>query len=244
MSREQCLPLLSATDAHHQRYLELLLQWIPHCAAHHTGAQHILLHLNRGIRFRLQEASYCIFRTAPVRVESIDWTTRRCNPILAMLALSDTQDLTCLTFGGGVDLECAGRILEIVKAVKTQPAEFLCLLVDIIGEVAWWASPTNPVLLLESIKQAMAFLDEEPIASFLRPIALELQKELQFTKMFWRNWENSDIAVEVERVCNLLQARYAANLISSTIQLRLVSCTRSVAVEQPATGWLRMHVPL
>jgi hypothetical protein len=41
-----------------------------------------------------------------------------------------------------------------------------------------------------------------------------------------------------------LQAKYAASLISSTTQLRLLSCSRSAAVAQPAMGWLRMHEPL
>jgi hypothetical protein len=203
------------------------------------GSQHILLHLNDGIAFDFQRSPHCIFRTTPVHLEGIDWTIERCNPILAMLILSDTPDLTCLSFSG-VDLECARRILEIVKAVKTQPVEFLGLLLDVTWEM-WSSSPTDLALLLESIKQAMAFIDEESITSFLRPMAEDLQMLLR-----WADALRNDNALrgETERICHLLQAKYAASLISSSSQLRLLSCVRSGAVARPAVGWRRMHEPL
>jgi hypothetical protein len=158
-----------------------------------------------------------------------------------MLALSDTQDLTSLRFGGGIDLGCAERILEIIKAVKRQPVEFLCLLLDIIGVEKWSSSSTNPAVLLESIKQAMAIPDDESISYFLRPMALELQIMLQWGKPLRRD---SGILRETERISHLLQAKYARSFISSSSQLQSVSCALSGVVVQPAMGWLRMHEPL
>jgi hypothetical protein len=139
-----------------------------------------------------------------------------------------------------MDLECARRILEIVKAVKTQPVGFLALLLDIIW-VTGNSSPTNLALLLESIKQAMAYPDEESVTSFLRPMALELQEVLGWGEEFWTD---SGVLGETERICHLLLSKYAAGLISPSSQLRLLSCARSGVVAQPAMGWLRMHEPL
>jgi hypothetical protein len=138
-----------------------------------------------------------------------------------------------------VDLECARRILEIVKAVKTQPVGFLALLLDIIW-VMWGYSLTNKALFLESINQAMAYPDEESITSFLRPMALKLQRMLRWDKA---SWKDSGIRVEIERISHLMEAKYAKSLISQSSQLRLLSCARSGVVAQPAIGWLRMHEP-
>jgi hypothetical protein len=161
-----------------------------------------------------------------------------------MLAMSDMQDRACLRFVGGIGLQCAGRILETVKAVKRRPVEFLCLLTDIINASNMNFSPTELALVMEAVKQAMEGSDEEYIAPFLRPMASGLQVLDPHAITYLGYGQVEVIAAETQRIHRFLQAKYATSLISSTTQLRLLSCARSASVAQPAMGWLNMHVPL
>jgi hypothetical protein len=162
-----------------------------------------------------------------------------------MLALSDTQDLASLLFDPEVDRECAGRILERVKAVKRHPASFVCLLTDMFTTCHCDLRPREQVLILEVVKQAMDFMDDES-TSFLRPLASWLRDTEQRMLKHWDflPGDRDRAAVETQRICGRLQAKSAASLISSTAQLQLVSCTRSVEVAQPAMGRLRIHESL
>jgi hypothetical protein len=222
--------------------MELLLQWAPHCHTHHTGSQHILLHLYQGAE--ADEFLYASFCAGLGRPENVDWITGRCSPVSAMLALSDTQDIAWLRFSRDVDLECAGRILEFTKAVKKQPIAFLYLLDGIIKAAHRRISLMDLALILEAVKQAIPFLQEESATPFQRPLVTELQ-------MLW--WsvlrslyppDSKGMAVEVYGILDLLRSIHAASIISSEMQLRLLSCVRSAAVARPAVGWLRMHEPL
>jgi hypothetical protein len=236
---------------HHQRYLELLLQWVPNCCTHHTGSQHILLHLYQGAVDDLRE-THARFRTIPVFLEDSYWSEHFFNPILAILALSDSQGLECLEFAGEVNLECAGRILEIVTAVKSQPVAFSGLFIDIANATTGDFGPTDLAVILKSIEKFTTSSDEEYPSFLLLPMVSGLQKLQQLAVGLDADapaWGKDPSVLEhgiaeSQRICSLLQAKYAATLISSTAQLRLLSCTRSAAVVQPAMGWLRMHEPL
>jgi hypothetical protein len=155
-------------------------QWLPHCHTHHTGSQHILLHLYECAQRGPLKPSYASFHAVPVGLESVDWTGEQFNPILGMLALSDNQDLSCLQFYGLVDLECAGRILEVVKAVKRCCVEFLCLIADIINPLDKGLSHANHGLILGIVKQAMSLIDGESMAPLLRPMASGVQRHQQW----------------------------------------------------------------
>jgi hypothetical protein len=190
------------------------------------------------------------FSVPRVGLESVDWTSFDLNPILAMLALSDIQDLACLRFGGGVGLECARHILEVVKAVKRRSVEFLCLLTDIIDPLDKGLSYANQALILEGVKRAMEFMDEEPAISFLRPMLSGVKEIQRRASVMMLPRDQDPILVrllkgEARRICGILQAKLTlTRFISSTMQLRVLSCARSAAVAQPAMGWLRMHEPL
>jgi hypothetical protein len=167
-----------------------------------------------------------------------------------MLALSDSQDLESLRFPGEVNLKCAGRILEIVTAVKSRPVALSGLLIDIANATNGGFDPTKLAVILTSFSTISS--EEEYTASLLRPMVSGLQK-LQQLAVEWdandHSWSKDPSVLghgiaESQRICSLLQAKYAASLISSTTQLRLLSCARSAAVAQPAMGWLRMHEPL
>jgi hypothetical protein len=161
-----------------------------------------------------------------------------------MLALSDAQDLTSLDLGK-VDLECARHILKIVKAVKRQPVAFLRLLTDIIN-ISGGFPPMDLALILESVNQAMRFPDEESTTSLLLPPASSIEWHRGWVVQVYRfSQDQLDIVFpEAQRICGLLRARYAAGLISSPAQLRLLSCARSAAVAQPAMGRLRLYESL
>jgi hypothetical protein len=180
-----------------------------------------------------------------VGVSSVHWA-EGFDPILAMLALSDNQDLLCLWFRQPVDLECAGRILGVVKAVKRQHAEFLCLLIDIINSLDRGVSHANLALILEAVKQAMVFMDEDPITPLLRPMASGVERiQLAVGSPWWLDRTLSEyVTGEAHRIRGVLQDQYAARFVSSTTQLQLLSCARPAALVQPAMGWLRMHEPL
>jgi hypothetical protein len=174
----------------------------------------------------------------------------RFNPILAMLALSGVQHVVSLQFRGQVDIECGRRILEVIKAVKRQPVELLCLLADIISTING-EYLQRLVLILEFVKHAMAFIDGESVTPLLRSMVSGVQRiqhlaeESHESHSQLRNSSMSErITGEAQRICSILQAKYAVTLISSTTQLRLLSCARSAALAQPAMGWLRMHEPL
>jgi hypothetical protein len=159
-----------------------------------------------------------------------------------MLALSDTQDLTSLGLRG-VDPVCAERILKVVKAVKRQPVTFIRLLADIINIHDKGFYSLDLAILLESVEQVIPFSDEES-TSFLSPLASSM--ELCRSRMVhsYIDTTNVFVSAEAQRICSLLQAKYAARLISSTTQVRLLSCARSSTVARPAIGWLRMHESL
>ena len=186
------------------------------------------------------------FRTGPVLLGGVNWVQQYFNPILAMHSLSDNQDLACLQFAGGVDLDCVRRILEIVKGVKRQPSALLCLLTDIVTATDSYLCTMDLALMLDPVEQATTFLDEESTTCLLRPVALGLKTHCQRVVVPWEEDfpYYTRITLEVQRVCGLLQAKYSASLVASTTQLRLLSCAGSATVAQPATGWLRMHVPL
>jgi hypothetical protein len=161
------------------------------------------------------------------------------NPILVMLALSDTQDLTSFDLVG-VDPLCARSILEIVKSVKRQPVTFIRLLTDLINMDPKSFYSLNLALFLESVKQVIPFLDEESITPFLCPLASSIEL---CTGELGSYLEKTAVCVpaEAQRIYSLLRAKYAAGLISSSTQVRILSCARSSMVVRPAMGWLRMH---
>jgi hypothetical protein len=200
-----------------------------------------LLHFYQGARSENQETIYASFNTGLAAPDNVDWTRESFNPILAMLALSATQDLTCFRFGEGVNLKCAERILEMVKAVKRRPVAFLCLLIDILTMSRRSTRPMGQMFILEAVEQVMHFLDEDSTTCLLRPMASELQWHLQTSRAFHRV---SRISVTTVTICNQLLVKYAASPISSAAQLRLLSCARSTGVAKPAMGWLTMHMPL
>jgi hypothetical protein len=159
-----------------------------------------------------------------------------------MLALSDTQDVACLRFSRVVGLECAARILEIVKAVKRQPPAFLCLLIGILT-VRFVFHTREQALILEAIKQVMPRVDEESATTFLPPLA-SIFRDIWRVSPYNEPQLAATVAAETQRILSFLQAKHAASLISSISQLRLLSCARSAAVTQPAMGWLRIYEPL
>jgi hypothetical protein len=160
-----------------------------------------------------------------------------------VLALSDIQDVACLRFDREeVGLECAGRILEIVNVVKRQPVALLCLLTGILA-IRYVFNTRQQVLILEAIKQAIPFIDDESATTFLLPLASSL-RGIQSVPGDSEPHIEATVTAEAQRIHSLLQAKYAASSISSIAQLRLLSCARLAAVTQPAMGWLRMHEPL
>jgi hypothetical protein len=211
-----------------------------------VGSQHILVHLYECAERDSRQYIYAMLHVGPVGLERINWTTQGFNPMLAMLALSDIQDAASLRFGEGVDLECARRIFEAVKAVKRQPVEFLCLLTEIINPNIGRLPTVGLVLILEVAKQAMAFMDEESVTPLLRPMASGVEHiQLAAASGGWGDRTLPErVAGEAQQICIILKAKYASRFISSMTQLRVLSCARSVTVEQPAMGWLRMHEPL
>jgi hypothetical protein len=92
----------------------------------------------------------------------------------------------------------------------------------------------------------MTFMDDESTTSLLRPVASMVQSIWQLAARS----ETDDYPVRrgilagAQKLHYQLQANYTANLICSTTQLRLLSCTRSSSVAQPAMSWFRMHEPL
>jgi hypothetical protein len=163
-----------------------------------------------------------------------------------MLALSDTQDLSSLRFGDAVNLECAGRILEIFRAVKGQSTAFLCLITDIVTARHPGFRPIDLAIILEAVKQEMALLEEETATFFLRPIAWGLQA-LRREMWFYKNANPNDreiVAMEAQKIYELLQTKSATRLISSTSHLKLLACARPTAMAPPAIGWLGMYISL
>jgi hypothetical protein len=210
------------------------------------GSQHILLHLYEFIQRDYRNPLYVTFSEPPVAPRRVAFEV---GPILALMTLSDTQDMACLNFRGG-DPGCMGRILEIVKAVKRQPVELLCLLADIINILTRKYHVLEAGLFLEVVKQAIVPMDEESVTSLLRLMASGV-KSIQQLAVGPEPYLSHTGVVTVERIareaqqiCIIIEAKYAARLISSTAQLQLLSCARSAAVPQPAMGWLRMHEPL
>jgi hypothetical protein len=204
------------------------------------GSQHILLHLYQGVKSDSRNSLYARFDTSPVGIQGTGWITGPFNPIFAMLALSDSQDLAYLHFSGQVDLGCAGRILKILREVKREPSAFICLLDDLTKAMEV-SSPIDLALILKPVKQAMILSHEEATTPFLCLIASRLQECRQRLKVWEGDWLMMAIAAETQRICDLLQSKYAANSISSTAQLHLLSCALSTTVAQPATGRIRMH---
>jgi hypothetical protein len=161
-----------------------------------------------------------------------------------MLAEVESFLLSRNAFHRDVGLECTQRISEIIKIVKRQPVAIVCLLADILKVPVGRFYVTTLATTLESVKQAMAFLDDESTTSFLLPLASSIKWRADMVADLSAAERYAVVFAEAQRIYSLLQAKYAASLISSTTQLRLLSCARSTLVAQPAMGWLRMHVPL
>jgi hypothetical protein len=165
------------------------------------------------------------------------------SPILAILALSDDESLSDLTFEWDVNMDCAERIWELCKAVKRVTVDFLALLMDILNEQAQYSSWPAAPIVLKAVKLAVALPQEESATTLWYPLLEDLRKlrGRMFGDVMVNAKDRRLITTYVDTIIGLVGERYSVRGISSISHLRILSCSQASTSLHAATGWLRLY---
>jgi hypothetical protein len=201
----------------------------------------MLLHLHNGLDLLAG------FRQEVVLFESVHVNTERYTPILALLALSDDQDLSSLIIYERHNQRCIQSLWELCRSIKHNSQAFILLLTDIAFEQANRAcSPRTVAMILDSVRQAIDLVEDES-SPFLFPSLALAVKALRTAMLTGlpvpgTTKDRKVMAREADRICKHLQAKGAANIVSAYSQLRLLSCAQARLSVRPASGWLDIYV--
>jgi hypothetical protein len=202
----------------------------------------MLLHLHSGLDLLAG------FRQELVLFGSVHVNTERYTPILALLALSDDQDLSSLIIYEPHNQMCIQSLWELCRSIKQNVQAFILLLTDIAFEQANRAcSPRTVAMILEQVRQAIELVNDESSPLLFTPLSLAV-KALRTAMLTGlpvpgTTKDRKVMAREADRIYRHLQTKSAANMISAYSQLRLLSCARAhLSAVHPASGRLAAYI--
>lgn len=211
------------------------------CYGHSDGPHHILFHLFEAFPPSIQ------FPDGTLLLEKVSLTREAFNPILVLLSLSSGRNPSSLAAEASFNPECIQVVRRIIQAIKQEPAYLVALLTDIIlvhGDRI--CRPKQAAFIVESTRQLLPLEEVEGSTSMLHRLALALRglTAEMVQKKRGTDEDRDIVAAEAERLCGALETESSKRVVSSPSQLALLSCARASPSNQPATGWIGMHVTI
>lgn len=202
------------------------------------GAAVLLQHLH------VARAGMVILRDKSPRVNGIPLKDRQLYPVLALLALSDIEDVRSLILPETLDRECIMKVWELCKSVKLQQSPLLSLVVEMATHQAknWTNYPEDVASLLYVVTKSITWNDEETSTPLLRLVVRSLCALRDAMMETGRGdvAERELVSAQTSEVVYLLLEKLSKRQeITGRCNLRALSCART-AGQQAAIGWLPM----